>query len=142
MRIILDVNVILSALIRDSTTRKLILTSGFSFYFPEPSLNKIIKYKGYVLEKSGLSAAECDKLIATLFKYVKLIPVGEIQKNWDKAKEIMEHIDEEDVIFIAAALSTPDSAIWSNDRDFEKQSKVKVLKTENIMKIEDEATHR
>ena len=37
MKVILDVNVILSALIRDSTTRKIILNSEFDFYFPEPS---------------------------------------------------------------------------------------------------------
>ena len=141
MRIILDVNVILSALIRDSTTRKLILTSGFSFYFPEPSLRKIVKYKSYIMEKSGLTDAEYGEVVATLFKYVRLIPVEEIRKNWDKAKEIMERIDEEDVVFIAVALSIADSAIWSNDKDFEKQDKIKVLKTVNVLKIAGETTH-
>ena len=133
MKVITDVNVILSALIRDSTTRKIILNSKFDFYFPEPSLHKIRKYKSYILEKSGLTEAEYDKIMATLFKYIKLVPTEEIEKNWDEAKKIMEHIDPEDVVFIATALSISDSIIWSDDGHFEKQDKVKVLKTEDII---------
>ena len=133
MKIILDVNVILSALIRDSTTRKIILNSEFDLYFPEPSLHKIRKYKDYILEKSGLAEEEYDKIVTTLFKYIKLVPTEEIEKNWGKAKEIMEHIDKEDVVFIATALSITDSVIWSDDGHFEKQNKVKVLKTEDMV---------
>ena len=133
MKIILDVNIILSALIRDSTTRKIILNSEFDFYFPEPSLHKIRKYKDYILKKSGLLEEEYDKLMATLFKYIKLVPTDKIEKNWNEAKKIIEHIDKEDVVFIATALSISDSVIWSDDGHFEKQDKVKVLKTEDMM---------
>ncbi len=133
MKIILDVNAILSALIRDSTTRKIILNSQFEFYFPEPSLEKIRKYKEYILEKSGLTEEEYDKIMATLFKYIKLVPTEEIEKNWDEAKKIMEHIDPEDVVFIATALSISDSVIWSDDGHFEKQDKVKTLKTKEMV---------
>ena len=133
MKVILDVNVILSALIRDSTTRKIILNSEFDLYFPEPSLHKIRKYKSYILEKSGLSEEEYDKILAILFKYIKLVPTEEIEKNWHEAKKIMEHIDSEDVIFIATALSLPDSVIWSDDRHFEKQDRVKIFKSKDII---------
>ena len=133
MKIILDVNVILSALIRNSTTRKIILNSEFDLYFPEPSLHKIRKYKNYILEKSGLREEEYDKILAILFKYIKLVPIEEIEKNWDEAKKIMGHIDSEDVVFIATALSIIDSVIWSDDRHFEKQDKVKVLKTKQMI---------
>ena len=133
MKIILDVNVILSALIRDSTTRKIILNSQFEFYFPEPSLHKIRKYKSYILEKSGLSEEKYDKILAILFKYIKLVPTEEIEKNWHEAKKIMEHIDSEDVVFIAVALSISDSVIWSDDRHFEKQDKVKLFKIKDMV---------
>lgn len=133
MKVITDVNVILSALIRDSTTRKIILNSEFDFYFPEPSLHKIRKYKEYILEKSGLSEEEFKDLMAILFKYIRIVPTEEIEKNWSEAKKIMENIDPEDVVFIATALSISDSVIWSDDRHFEKQDKIKVLKTEDMI---------
>ena len=135
MKIILDVNAILSALIRDSTTRKIILNSQFDFYFPEPSLHKIRKYKDYILEKSGLTEDEYDKLMATLFKYIKLVPTEEIEKNWDEAKKIMEHIDPEDVTFIATALSQGETVIWSDDAHFDKQDKIINLKTKDVINL-------
>ena len=35
MRFVIDTNIILSALIKDSSTRKIILKSGWNFYYPE-----------------------------------------------------------------------------------------------------------
>ena len=53
MKIIIDVNVILSALIKDSMERKILIYSGLDFYFPKSSLDKINKYRedGLILEK-------------------------------------------------------------------------------------------
>ena len=135
MKIIVDVNIILSALIRDSSTRMLILESGHDLYFPEPSLDKIIKYRDYVMEKAGLREDVFLDLVQTLFKYLRVVPTKEMLKHWEEAKEIMGRIDQEDVAFIATALCFDDSVIWSNDKDFEKQRKVKVLKTKDVVKL-------
>ena len=55
--------------------------------------------------------------------------------KWDEAKQIMEHIDPEDVTFIAAALSQEDAVIWSDDRHFEKQDNVIILKTKDMVSL-------
>jgi len=135
MKIILDVNVLLSALIRDSVTRRTIINSGLDFYFPEISLNKIEKYKSYVIEKAEISEDEFLITLELLFSFIKIIPRSEIEKAFDDANVIMAHIDEEDVVFVACALSKENSIIWSDDRDFEKQNKIKVLKTKDILEM-------
>ncbi len=135
MKIVVDVNIVLSALIRDSSTRKIICELGQELYFPEPSLHKLRKYKDYVIGKAGLNEKDYTNLLAILFKYIKVIPTEEIKENWDKAKEIMGRVDEEDVVFIAAALSLDNSAIWSEDKDFERQTAVKVLKTKDVTNL-------
>lgn len=135
MIIIIDVNILLSALIKDSTTRSLILTSGQDFYFPEKSMQKIRKYKQYIKEKSGLSDLEFLKLFHTLMKFIKIIPDEELLEEWDNAKRIMEHIDPEDVTFIAAALSQEEAIIWSDDRHFEKQNAIITLKTKDVIDL-------
>lgn len=135
MKFVLDVNVILSALIRDSTTRKIVLESGLDFYFPEASLRKIEKYKNYIIRKSGLSELKYLLVLNALFTSIRVIQTKDVLNKWDQAKRIMEHIDQEDVAFIATALSLADSTIWSDDSDFEKQNKVKVLKTGDIVKL-------
>ncbi|MBS3134322.1 hypothetical protein J4214_03755 [Candidatus Woesearchaeota archaeon] len=79
-------------------------------------MHKIRKYEDYILRKSGLTAEEYNKLMTTLLKYVRLVPTEEIERNWNEAKEIMEHIDKEDVVFIATALGIKNSVVWSDDR--------------------------
>lgn len=135
MKFILDVNVLLSALIRDSSTRKIIINSGLDFYFPEISLNKIDKYKEYIIEKAEISEQEFARTLELLFQFIKIIPSYELDNHLEQAKTIMEHIDIEDVTFIAGALSKENSAIWSDDKDFEKQTKIKVLKTKDILEL-------
>lgn len=54
MKFVIDTNILLSALIRDSTTRKIIIKSGWSFYYPEMSFHEVRKYKGLVLEMSEI----------------------------------------------------------------------------------------
>ena len=135
MIIIIDVNIFLSALIKDSTTRELILTSGQDFYFPERAMQKVRKYRGYIQKKSGLSNLEFLKLFHTLMRFIKIIPDEELLNNWDEAKEIMEKVDPEDVTFIAAALSQEDAVIWSDDKHFEKQNKVITMKTKDLVNL-------
>ncbi len=135
MKIIVDVNVILSALIRDSFTRKLIIEAGHDLYFPKISFEKLFKYKDYVIKKSGLSEEIYTNILKILFRHIRIISTEKIMKSWKKAKRIMEDIDREDVIFIAAALEIDSAAIWSDDRDFEKQNNIKILKTRDMAQL-------
>ena len=135
MIVVVDVNVLISALIRNSTTREIILKSEFDFCFPETSLEKIRKYKGYIKEKSGLSDLEFLKLFYHLIKVLRIIPEEEILRNWDGAKRIMGHIDTEDVTIIATALGQEESVVWSNDKHFDEQNKVITLKTKDVVKL-------
>lgn len=135
MKIILDVNVLLSALIKNSTTREIIVKSGQDFCFPESSLIKIRKYKDLILKKSGLSEKEFLVVLHSLLKFVRIIPLEEISNNLSEAKEIMEHIDPEDVIFIATALNYRDVVIWSDDKHFDKQDSIIVLKSDQMVNL-------
>ncbi len=137
MIIVLDVNPVLSALIKDSTSRDIILKSELEFCFPEPALHKIRKYKDYIINKSDLSELEYLVILNILFQFIKIITEEEILNYWEKAKIIMEHIDPEDVLFIATALSQEESIIWSDDTHFDKQESVKILKTNEILKLLD-----
>lgn len=135
MIIIIDVNVFLSALIKDSTTREILLTYEQEFCFPERSLQKIRKYKSLIQEKSGLSDLDFLKLFHSLLKFIRIIPDEELLDHWEEAMKIMTPIDEEDVTFIAAALSQNNAVIWSDDKHFEKQDKVITLKTKDWVNL-------
>lgn len=135
MNIIVDVNALMSGLLKDSTSRNIIVNFDKDFYFPEPSLQKIRKYKNLILEKTGFSEFEFLVIFHYLLKYIKIIPEEEILQHWNEAKQIMERIDPEDVTIIAAALSQENSVIWSDDAHFDQQKKVVVLKTKDLIKL-------
>ncbi len=71
----------------------------------------------------------------SLLKFIRIIPDEELLEYWDESKQIMEHIDPEDVTFIAAALSQENAVIWSDDRHFEKQDKVITLKKKDLVNL-------
>ena len=71
-------------------------------------------------------------LFETLKQRLILIPEQEITHK-NEAEQIMKDIDVKDSIFIALALSTPNDDIWSEDKHFKRQEKVRVWKTEELM---------
>ena len=54
MILVIDTNILLASLIRDSTIRKIIVESGWGFYYPEMSFHEVRKYKGLVLDMSEI----------------------------------------------------------------------------------------
>lgn len=133
MKIILDTNIIISALIKNSLTRKIIKTSNWNFYYPEEALKEIQKYENLIIEKADITKREYFNLIWRLLKNIKIVPNNQISHKFAIAEKIMNHIDPKDTIFVAVNLKIKNSVIWSDDKDFDKQNKVKVMKTKEIM---------
>lgn len=135
MIIVIDVNVLFSAIIKDSTTRELLLKSEHEFYFPKPSKNKIEKYFDLILEKTKTTESELNQLLANIFCNVHTISEKELLTHWEEAKQIMHDIDPEDVTFIAAALAKDNAAIWSDDKHFEQQKAIQIFKTKDLIDL-------
>ena len=47
MKLIIDTNVIISSLLKDSTTREILLNESFDFYLPEIVMSEVKKYLPY-----------------------------------------------------------------------------------------------
>lgn len=135
MIIVIDTNILISALIRDSFTRNIIMYSGLNFYYPEISLHELRKHKQLIIKKSDLTEEAYEDILAKIFEYVLLIPTEETTEKLEEAKRIMLHIDPDDVVFIAAALSYPDAVIWSDDAHFDRQSSIKAIKTKKFKQL-------
>jgi len=66
MKIVLDTNIIISALIKDSLTRFLIINSPYKLFLPEFSFSEIKKHMIVIRKKSRLSESEISAVIETL----------------------------------------------------------------------------
>ena len=135
MIIVIDTNILISALIRDSLTRRIIIGSGMNFVYPEISLHELRKYKEMILEKSGLTADEFNRLFEGILDYIVIVPTEVIREHLKEAKYIMLDIDPKDVVFVAAALSFENPVIWSDDKDFERQDRIKIVKTKQFARL-------
>jgi len=130
--IVLDANVFVSALLRDSETRRILISSDEVFLFPEIILEEIEMNRSELLKKSGRSDEEFNGLIKRLLKYVVTVPSDILLPYREEAYAIIGNVDVKDVPYVAAALAFKDSAIWSNDKHFEKQDRIKVVKTREM----------
>lgn len=77
---------------------------------------------------------DVDLLFSLFMQNIAIIPMEDIKPNMKKALEIMKDIDTKDSPIIACALSVKNSAVWSEDKHFDRQSKIKVYKTKDLLK--------
>ena len=134
MRLIVDTNVLISALLKDSITREILLLPFFDFYLPEFALDEINRHKERIVKISGLSVTEIDMILGVLLESVTIAPEEEISPHLTRAKEIIGHIDPGDIPFVALALAFDNDGIWSNDSHFDSITEMKVWKTKDIFK--------
>jgi predicted nucleic acid-binding protein len=135
MRLVIDTNIIFSALIKDSITRRILLTSKFEFFIPEYVSIEIHNHSQEIMKKSGYDQDDFNTMIDTIMTNINVIPTEELKSYIPKAFKIMKDIDEDDTSFLALAFLINGDGIWSNDPHFDKQNKIKVWKTKDIIKL-------
>ena len=133
--IVIDANIVFSALIKDeSLTGRIIFSNKFSLFFPEDGLKEIEKYESYILKKRNnyKQKLSYDYLLSCIFEVVKVVPSEYYEDKIKEAYEIMKDIDEKDTHYVALALKL-NCPIWSNDNDLKKQNKVKIYNTKELL---------
>ncbi len=133
MIFIIDTNILFSALVKDSETRKILINPPFLLFAPENIITEIIKYEDLIIEKSGFTKTDFELLFEFLIENINIVEKEEYISNLENGNRIMGDIHKGDVPFIALALSIINDGIWSEDKHFEKQDKVKIWKTKDII---------
>ena len=131
MKLVLDSNIIFSALIRKSTTRDIILSDVFDLHAPEYIFAEITKHKELLLRKSKMTEGDYNALLLLLQKHVYFVSKENYNEKMAIAEDIMKEIDITDSPFLALAL-TLDCSIWSNDGHFKQQDKIGVYTTKEL----------
>ena len=132
MSVVIDTNIILSSLIKDSITREIIIKSGLNFYYPEISFHEVEKYAGIVIRKSGMTKKEYGRVLNVLMDKINLVSEKQFTQRLKEADRILGKIDKDDVVFLACALAL-NIGIWSDDKDFQKQKKVGIFTTRDMI---------
>jgi predicted nucleic acid-binding protein len=132
MKLVIDANVVISALIADSKTRELIVTLEPNLVTPEFVHDELENYTELIVEKSGMTPDRVTQFIDLLFQYIDVVPASEFYPYIEEAEAAIGDTDPDDVLYVACALAS-DADIWSDDSDFEEQDVVEAHSTSNVI---------
>ena len=134
MRLVVDANVLFSFFKRTSATRRFILSHPeIEFVTPAYVLEELEGHEVEIKAKARID----DRVLALTKKelqaYLALVPVEAFKDMWEEAKRISPDPDDAPYLAVALALGC---ALWSNDKELkEKQSKVTVLSTAELLAL-------
>ncbi len=132
MDLVIDANVLFSALIKDSLAYNLFFNEKFHLFTPEYIFTELGKHKEEILEKTERTTEEFFRLIETLKQRISVVPLEELMPYVEEAENLTP--DPDDLAYFALALKL-NCAIWSNDKKLKEQDKVSVYNTHELSKI-------
>ena len=136
LRLIIDTNILIAALIKDSITRKLLLHRDLTLLVIDYSLEEMKKYEQVIIKKSKEDKETIDSVLKIILSKALLIDSKLIKPNFPVAAKLIGKADEKDIPFVAAALTLQNDGIWSEDPHFEAvKDQISVWKTKDLARL-------
>ena len=132
MELVIDANILFSALIKDGVTVEILFNENLKLFAPEFLFKEFKKYEKVITEKTSRTQKELDKILMITKELIVIQSKEEYQHLLKKAKNISP--DHKDAPYFALALKL-NCPIWSNDKKLKEQNKVKVHSTHELLKI-------
>lgn len=132
MILVIDANILFSALIKNSLTAELIFNDDLKLYTCEFIIEEFFKYEEIILKKTHRTRGQFIMIMHQLKEIISIVPKEEYSKFMEYAEKISP--DRKDALYLALAFRL-NSAIWSNDKKLKNQDKVKVYNTSDLMKL-------
>lgn len=133
MQLVIDSNVIMSALISKGLTRSLIFNNEFTLFAPDHTLVEIEEHKSELLSKSKMDSRRFDLLLELIISEIFIVKKEEYEKYLEEANDMIT--DKDDSPFLALAIKL-DCALWTNDSKLKKEQKrIKIYHTEELLKF-------
>jgi predicted nucleic acid-binding protein len=135
MRLVIDSNRLVAGVLKDSSSRELILSERFEFYSPYHLVIEIKKYEDYLIQKGRLADGQFDTILNALMDNIILVPYEEFKDEFEEAIGIMKDIDVKDAPFLAVGMALGLDGIWSEDRHFREQDGLTVYDMGDMMSM-------
>ncbi len=133
MELVIDTNIVFSAIVKNSVSRYLLLNPDLILYSPEGLISELEEHREEIMGKSRLDEKRYDELMAILLSKIKLVPKEYIAPYLKEALGFSPDKDDSPFLALCLARGIP---LWSNDKLLkEKQSIVKVFSTSELFHI-------
>lgn len=134
--LVADANILFSFFRHDSSRRYLteeLLNRGCGLVSPDFVLKELLNDKQKVMRFADIDELEFSFLYSILTEEIKVFPESEYGKFLPEAHKISPHDSAKDDPYFALALSK-NIPLWSDEKAFKRQSKVKVYSTSELLK--------
>jgi predicted nucleic acid-binding protein len=132
MELVIDTNIVFSAIVKNSVSRILLLNPNLILHAPEGLISELEEHREEIREKSRLSEKKYDELMAILLSRIELVPKESIVPFLKAALEFSPDKDDSPFLALCLAKGIP---LWSNDKPLKQQSFVKVFSTSELFNM-------
>ena len=130
MKLVIDTNNIIAALIKKGISRRIIFSPAINFITPEYTLQEISKYENLICKKAKINEDEFQRLLNFIFEYITIIPKEDYEDFFNQSKTLIDDID--DLPFIALYLASKADGIWSDDTHFKTKNEIIIFRTREL----------
>ncbi|MFH1409475.1 MAG: PIN domain-containing protein [Nanoarchaeota archaeon] len=128
MRLVIDANIFIAALIAQGRTLDYIYDSDLQLFAPQFLLDEIHCHKEKIRQKTGLDPFEFMNVASDIISRIHF--TSQHEAFLSEATRISPDPDDAEYLAVALMLQCP---IWSNDKRLKEQKEVKVLSTHELL---------
>ncbi len=132
MILVIDANILFSALIKDSLTAELIFNEDLKLYACEFIIEEFFKYEKEIMKKTHRTREQFITIMHQLRDIITVVPKEEYYHLIAEAEKFSP--DTKDVMYFALAMKL-NGSIWSNDKLLKNQDKIKVYLTSEVIQL-------
>lgn len=132
MRLVIDTNRIIAALIKEGAARDILRRHEAQFYTVEHALSTSSRYRQDLYTRMNVDERTFDQAVTLVMSIIHVIPEEQYAPHIHAATKALGHVDMEDVPFLALAIAL-NVDIWSNDKHLQQQHLVKVWTTTALL---------
>ncbi|MBS3093378.1 hypothetical protein J4456_02225 [Candidatus Pacearchaeota archaeon] len=135
-KLVVDANILFSFFKKDSTRRLLLeklLKKRAGINVPYITFSELLNNKDKIVRYSEISPSEFDILISSLRKRLIIFPDKNFEEYIKESLSLAPH--KKDIEYFAISLSLNNCPIWSDEKAFKNQSKIKIFSTEELLKL-------
>ena len=131
MDFVVDANILFSAIIKDSATRKILCSEDMHLSSPEFVLLELNEHKEEIMQKAALNKSEFEELVKVLFGLIKIVEKKDFAYKLEEASHIRPDKEDSPYFSLCLAKNIP---LWSNDSKLKNQEKVLVYSTADLIR--------
>lgn len=130
MDLVVDANILFSALIKDGGTAKVMFRDELHLFAPEFLLEEFSKHEQTILKKTHREEEGFQRLINILSRRIIFIPRDEFEKFMPEARDVSPDPDDTPYFGLAILVGAD---IWSNEKRLKEQDEIKVWSTGELI---------